>query len=154
MTVSTQALAQTVPVRVTTLSGDVSPGLVGNATQVRFKTLYAPHGQLGGLYWIDVHLEPTVGSRTTYDLIATQTLVRPDVEGAPVEVGLRSTLATHVIAVSLRYFGTEDGDVALFQWQPEWSSDRLPRLVRFDVTFAPGQPQIWQRIDLPLQLMR
>ena len=148
------AFAQTVPARLSTTSADRSPVLVGDATRVRFKTFYATLGQLEGLYTVDIRLEPG-RDRDGFDLVAIQALQRPAAAdgSVPDAPSRRSVLATNVRAIRIGYFGTSETKVDDWQWVDAWTSaDRLPRLVRIDLTFQPGQGQNWRRVHFPIQL--
>ena len=95
------ALAQTLPARQSALIGDLTPGLSGGPSGVRFKTFFAPRGQLEGVYRIGVGLEPMPDRSGAYNLIVTQTLLRPaPADGSSaLAPSLTSTLASNVAAV-------------------------------------------------------
>ena len=149
------AFAQTVPAKSALAIANQTAGLLGEPTRVGFNTFYATRGQIGGLYHVEIRLEPARGGSSTFDLIAIQTLVRPipaDGTDAPPPARFRSVLASNVASVSFEYFGIDDAEPGQWQWLDGWSSaERLPRLVRLDVTFAPGQTQSWRRLECPLQ---
>ena len=132
---------------------DQTPGLVGDSRRVHFRTLYSPRGQYEGIYDVEIRLEPAQNNFS--DLVVFQTLLRPkpsDGSDAPPTASFRSILASNVASVSLEYFGIDDAEPGQWQWLDAWSStERLPRLVRLDVTFAPGQTQSWRRLECPLQ---
>ena len=134
---------------------DRPPALLGEPARVRFTTSHAPQGQIEGLYHVELRLEPMSGRSPPFDLVAIHTLARPaqaDGEDLPAP-SRRSILASNVVAASFEYYGTVDGEPDQWRWLDSWSSaDRLPRLVRIDVRFAPGQPQTWRRLEFPLQL--
>ena len=146
------ALAQTVPAQLSNATVDRTPVLQGDAARVRFKTFYAPQGQIEGLYNVEVHLEPANARASMFDLVAIQTLLRPagSDTAAP---SRRAVLASNVRAVSFAYFGASDAATQDWQWFQAWSSaERLPRLVRVDVSFGPDQGRIWRHLEIPLQL--
>lgn len=151
------ALAQAIPAQASPAStSNRTPVLIGEPDRISFNTFYAPRGQIAGLYQVEVRLEP-VGGRALngFDLIAIQTLLRSARSVAP-DVPLptrKSTLASNVQAVSIRYFGIDDQDPENWQWLQSWSSvERLPRLVQISVTFTKDQNRIWHRLEAPLQL--
>ena len=149
-----EAFAQTVPARLSTTSADRSPILVGDTTRVRFKTFYATLGQIEGLYTVDVRLEPG-RDRDAFDLVAVQALQRPAAAdgSVPDAPSRRSILASNVRTITIGYFGASDTRPDDWQWVDAWTSaDRLPRLVRIDMTFQPGQGQNWRRVHFPIQL--
>ena len=147
------ALAQT-SLSTLAVNTDNMPGLQGDSTHFHIKTFYAMRGQAEGFYHLDVHLEQRKNS-PAFDLVAVQSPVRPPpADGEAFEVpSLRLKLAANVRAVHFEYFGTSDGQSGDWQWFDSWSAtDRLPRLVRVDVTLAPGEAQLWRRLEFPLQL--
>ena len=148
------AFAQTVPATPGFTTGARTAALEGDGARVAFKTSYAPKGQFEGLYRVEVRLEPGPARASGSDLVVIQTLVRPSADGdeaAP--PGQRSTLASNVSAISFSYYGVDLSQPGDWQWLGSWSSpDKLPRLVRLEVTFAPGLGQSWQPLEFPLQL--
>lgn len=149
------AFARTIPAKLGSGPSGRTPVLQGEPAHVRFKTFFAPRGQVEGLYDIEVGLAPATGRSSGFDLVVIQTLRRPaqaDSLDAPVPV-LRSTLATNVRSVSFSYFGVDEAEPDGWEWLDSWSSvERNPRLVRIDVTFGPGQTQNWRDVIFPLQL--
>lgn len=148
-------LAQAIPPGLSIASVTGTRGLRGDPSSVRVNTLYAMRGQIQGAYHIEVFLEPMTGTASAFNLVAVQTPIRPlPAEGSDVEIpSQRLKIASNVVSAAFAYFGTRDAEPGVWQWFDSWSStERLPRLVRVDVTLAPGQAQVWRRLEFPLQL--
>jgi general secretion pathway protein J len=148
------ALTQTVPAPGAS-APDATPSLTGEPASIRFRTLYSPKGLIEGLYDIQVRLEPSANRAQLFDLVVRQKLARQQPPAGPDETAhhLRSVLASNVRSVSFRYFGADTLSSDEADWSQTWSSaERLPRLVRVEVTFAPDEAQSWRALDFPLQL--
>ena len=147
--------AQAIPPGQSIVSVTGTRGLQGEATSVRVNTLHALRGQIEGAYHVDVFLEPMNGTGSAFNLVAVQTPVRPPPdEGSNLDIpSQRLTIASNVVSAAFGYYGTRDGEPDDWQWFQSWSStERLPRLVRADVTLAPGEAQVWKQLVFPLQL--
>ncbi len=131
------------------------PSFAGGPANVRFATTHVPRGQVEGVYRVEIGLEPSTVRNRAFDLVVTQTMIRnapSDGESSPV-LSRRSTLVPNIQRVSFSYYGVVGDAEDQFQWQTFWSKpDRLPRLVRIDVTFGAGDPRIWLRLQVPLHL--
>lgn len=147
--------AQTYLRSVLAKAAPVAPGLMGDATSLRVRTFHALRGQLEGLYQIEIALEPVAGRPSVSDLVAIQSPVRaaaPDGSAADV-ASLKFRLLANVQSVAFSYFGASDEAPDQLTWLAEWTArSGLPRLVRVEVTMAPGQPQVWRQLDFPIQL--
>ena len=126
----------------------------GNQTNIQFATTYVPQGQIGGAYSVAFKLVPAMAG-PTFDLIATQTLVR-DKDAAIAGSGapqLRSVLVANVVGIEFGFFGAQGDNADELQWHSVWTKqDRLPRLVRIDVQFPNGDPRTWHRLQVPLRM--
>ena len=76
------AFARTIPAKLGSGPSGRTPVLLGEPAHVRFKTFFAPRGQVEGLYDIEVGLAPATGRASGFDLVVIQTLRRPALTGA------------------------------------------------------------------------
>ena len=127
-------------------------GFEGSRQTISFLTTHSLQGQFEGLYRITIGLGPTRPS-PTYDLVVTQTLLRPGgPDNAPLAETTQSTLLPNVTGVLLGYFGRPDAAVDEWQWLADWPfTDRLPELVRIDVSFAPDDQRVWHQLVVAIQ---
>ncbi len=147
--------AQALPMAAEDTAEGRVPAFAGGPANVRFATTHVPRGQFEGVYRVEIGLEPSTARDRAFDLVVTQTMIRnAPSDGAPSPVlSRRSTLVPNIQRVSFSYFGVVGDAEDQFQWQTLWSKpDRLPRLVRIDVTFDEGDPRIWLRLQVPVYL--
>ena len=132
-------------------SNDNDPGFIGNAEWMQFITSYSPQGQMGGLYRLQIVLQPSAKGQF-YNLVVLQTFARAAPSDAPPpELPVaRAILIESVQAISFSYYGAVD-DSSAPEWQDSWSlSYKLPTLVSIDLKFAPGDGRIWPRLIVPV----
>ena len=132
-----------------------SPPVPGTAVPLRHVPAEPVQALIEGVYREEIRLEPMAGGEQAFDLVAVLTLERPDPHDGSTNPApkLRSTLLSNVAAVAFHYFGRPDAESDNWQWLDTWStSERLPRIVRIDVKFQTGDPQVWHRIEIPLNL--
>ena len=73
---------------------------------------------------------------------------RPDLEFT--DAAEREVLLLGVRGLRLRYFGAEDAALSP-QWRPEWRNvETLPRLIRAEVEFDPGDRRLWPELIVAL----
>ncbi len=147
------ALASVVPPQ----SGDgndAAGAFSGSRSNLRFTTTFAAQGQVDGAYRVALSLMPSAVG-TTLDLIVTQTLVRDgDIDGVTtIAPQLRSVLIPNIAGFEIGYFGAQGEIPDEMGWHSEWTKrDRIPRLIRIDVRFLSGDPRVWHRLQVPLQM--
>lgn len=149
------AFAQATPAPIGSNALATEPALVGDSGGVTFRTSYAPRGQMEGIYRLTIRVEPSATQRGAFDLVAVQALVRPQQDGQAQRLppARSSRIVTGISGASFRFFGRAGDSEEAAIWQSDWAiAERLPRIVRLDVTFPPGDARSWTPLDLPLQL--
>jgi general secretion pathway protein J len=128
----------------------------GDEHQLRFVTDMASHLGTAGLYGIVLELIENGEER---ELIATRTLLHPDLDPAQIEAARftqRAVLARKLDEARFAYFGTPPAnDVSHSetpdQWQDQWTdTQRLPTLVSLEVTPTGGES--WPRLVFRLHI--
>lgn len=138
------ALSEAQPVKPVNAAVD-APLIEARGDRLRLITSYAPAGQFGGLYLIDLELSPANGGRG-YDLVETRTLYRPDPqpgESEPDKPSTHSRLLRTVSGLSFRYYGTRDEDEPA-SWFDDWTDPtKLPELIEIQVGFSGSDDRRW-----------
>ncbi len=129
----------------------------GEEHRLRFVTDMAPHLGIAGLYTVVLELVDNGGER---QLIATRTLLHPDLEPSDIESGRlaqRAVLVRELREARLAYFGMPANNGSSpsqnsGQWQDEWPDDaqHLPTMVSLTVTPNAGKP--WPTLVLRLRI--
>ena len=149
------AISETQPIKSAD-SGPNAPLIEGNREQLRLITSYAPAGQFGGLYVLNLQRSLNARNRN-YDLVETRTLHRPQLEpGAPepARPSVRSRLLRNVGNISFRYFGALD-ELKAPDWVEAWTDPtRLPQLIEIRVRFLSGDDRSWSPLIVALPVGR
>jgi general secretion pathway protein J len=149
------ALSEAQPIRPAAAAVD-APLIDARSRRLRLITSYAPAGQFGGLYVIDLDLAPNRG-RAAYDLVETRTLYRPDPEPGmpePVRPSSRTRLLPNVSGISFRYYGLR-ADQEAPDWSDGWSDPTaLPQLIEIRVAFPAGDDRRWLPLNVALPVGR
>lgn len=114
---------------------------------------YAPKGTIAGLQRVTLRL--VGGSRAgRYDLEEVRTLHRDTLQpnGERRDGEVRTRLLADISALTIRYLalGTPTAaGVAPPVWLDRWVNPAaLPRLIRIDIAFPPGDVRGWQTLDI------
>lgn len=129
----------------------------GDEHRLRFVTDMAPHLGIAGLYTVVLEL---VENRGGHELIATRTLLHPDLDPPAIEAGRftqRAVLARELGEARFAYFGTPAGSGSSphqrpGQWHDQWAGDaqQLPTMVSLAVTPKAAKP--WPPLVLRLRI--
>ena len=138
------ALSEAQPIKQVHAAID-APLIGASHDRLQLISAYAPAGQYGGLYQIDLELSPA-GNGRGYDLAETRTLYRPEAEpGAsePDRPSTRSRLLRNVRGLGFRYYGVR-GEEEPPAWSDDWTDPtKLPELIEIQVGFSGSDDRKW-----------
>jgi general secretion pathway protein J len=155
-----QSLLQAEPLAAAGNGPDSEASFDGTSEAMTYFSSYAPAGAYGGLYRMEIAVAGSVRFSGGFDLVVRQRLARAPVQSAaagqppqPAADLLRTTvLAENIKGAEFQYFvrnSAEDGTVP--SWNTSWRHPSiLPALVAVMVTFKPGDPRDWPRLNVPI----
>lgn len=131
-----------------------TPGFIGSSERIRFVSSYAPAGQYGGLYDVEIAIEPRPGQPAPRVLSLRQQLVQltNSNDGPSLGDGLTHDLLTTVRRGRFRFFGSADSSEAP-RWHDTWPEpSRLPRLVSINLELDSAETKSWPQLTVHLPL--
>ena len=143
-----RAFAEVQPVEVGGPRRRLRLAFQGDRDAVVFVGPMPAHVGPGGQYLIGLEVEGAGAEKALTLRWEVFREERPDLEFT--EEAEREVLLLGVQDLRLRYFGAEDAALSP-QWRLEWRDDEaLPRLIRAEVEFAPGDRRLWPELIVAL----
>lgn len=135
-------------------NGELS--FAGEPGMMSFLSTHVPNASYGGVYHVNLALEPSPSRDGKLDLIVRHRLYRPRGGGSDKDDSNASTVALvrNITAAEFQYFVpavSGNGQNSQLAWSPNWRhATVLPALVAITMTFSPSDSRVWPRLNVPV----